>query len=343
MGLRAVLCESDPVLDLFACLVDSRWRDKRAGWLDDFLWPTYRDGTEALQEIIGAEGVPQYEVAYLDKAGDDGGDRDKVLITESVTVDRGLAARFPQLEKVIQFGRFEPSRISAELHSGIDFMQFERSSIRSVAEHAVTLMLALLREVCTVSELTKTQAPPREPTEYAYNWLDCSTRLLCERTVGIFGFGQVGQAVARALGGLRPQRIIYWARRPVAGNAGMPVRHVGNLLSALRLADIAVICLPLTPETRALIGGRELGELGSDALLVNVARGAIVDEDALVGCLNEGRLGGAALDVFSREPVPAGNPLRASPRTLLTPHHAGADRRVLLRELARLALCVVEK
>ena len=91
-------------------------------------------------------------------------------------------------------------------------------------------------------------------------------------------------------------------------------------------SDYVVLCAPLTPETHGLIGARELDLLGPAGVLVNVARGALVDTDALVAALRDGRVGGAFLDVTEPEPLPDGHPLWSEPRALITPHVANTRR-----------------
>jgi (S)-sulfolactate dehydrogenase len=96
-----------------------------------------------------------------------------------------------------------------------------------------------------------------------------------------------------------------------------------DLEALLSQSDVVSLHIPLTPQTRGLLGAERLGLMKRDAVLINTARGGIVDEAALAGMLKEGRLGGAALDVFDQEPLAAGSPLAGAPRLLLTPHIAG--------------------
>src|SRR3990172_212047 len=143
------------------------------------------------------------------------------------------------------------------------------------------------------------------------------------KTVGILGLGSIGREVAarcRAFG----MRVIGTKRTPAA------VPHVDQVLppdgldEVLRAADYLVIILPLTEQTRGLIGARELGLMKPTAYLINVARGAIVQEAALIAALRTGRLRGAGLDVFEREPLPQDSPLWEMEQVILTPHVSGA-------------------
>jgi phosphoglycerate dehydrogenase-like enzyme len=147
----------------------------------------------------------------------------------------------------------------------------------------------------------------------------------------IVGYGRIGQAIAsraRAFGcqvqGVDP-------RRP---DDGTPTRPPEQLSAALSSADIVVLSAPLTERTERLIGDQELRAMRRSAYLINVARGNLVDVDALVAALQEKRIAGAALDVFPIEPLPADHPLWTFPNVILTPHTAGYGPGVAERHLA---------
>ena len=155
-------------------------------------------------------------------------------------------------------------------------------------------------------------------------------RELAGSTVGIIGFGGIGSAIgrkARALG----MRVTAMRRNPgAAGGAGQldaesdsPADDVlgpDDLPKLLETADYVVISVPETPDTAGLIGPRELARMSPGSVLINLSRGGIVDEDALIEALRSGRLRGAALDVFRREPLPPDSPLWEMEHVLLTPH-----------------------
>lgn len=143
-------------------------------------------------------------------------------------------------------------------------------------------------------------------------------------TVGIVGFGTIGREVARAC---RAMGMHVIATKRAAG----PSDHdadadrlvpLGNLASLLGIADYVVLAVPQTPQTEKILGQRELTATKHGAVLINVARGAVVDEDALIAALRDGHLGGAALDVLSTEPPAADNPLWSMPNVLISPHSA---------------------
>jgi gluconate 2-dehydrogenase len=156
------------------------------------------------------------------------------------------------------------------------------------------------------------------------------------KTLGILGFGRIGQALARraALGFGMP--VLYHSRRPV----GLPALagHATHtpLDTLLAQADIVAAVLPLTDETRGLMGAREFALMKLGAIFVNGARGAIVDEQALLAALDQGRLRAAGLDVFATEPLPPDSPLRRHPKVTALPHIGSAthETRHAMAELA---------
>ena len=149
-------------------------------------------------------------------------------------------------------------------------------------------------------------------------------------TLGIVGYGQIGRATARLAKALR-MRVVA-TRRSCAAPA-RDTDGVDLLLPSSRLrellaeSDYVVICAPLTPETERLIGEAELRFMKPTAYLVNIARGRVVDEAALVRALKEGRIAGAGLDVFEEEPLPADSPLWGLPNVIFSPHIAGGSER----------------
>lgn len=138
------------------------------------------------------------------------------------------------------------------------------------------------------------------------------------------GYGAVGRELATAAKALGME---VWAtkRSPVFRSAEPLDRLLAasDLLELLAESDVVALCASLNRTTRHLIGERELGVMKPSAMLVNVARGGLVDEAALVGALTEGRLRGAMLDVTTEEPLPAENPLWSAPNVLITPHISG--------------------
>ena len=143
-------------------------------------------------------------------------------------------------------------------------------------------------------------------------------------TLGIVGMGRIGEAVARRAKGF-DMRILYHnrSRKPEAeAEHGF---EYADLDSLLKEADFVVILAPFTPETAGLIGSRELGLMKNSAVLINVARGGIVNEKALYSALKDGEIWAAGLDVFKTEPVPIDNPLLTLPNVTVLPHIGSAS------------------
>lgn len=193
----------------------------------------------------------------------------------------------------------------------------------STAELAVGLVLASLRgfpDFVRAADEGRWAAEPRPA--------------LADRTVLIVGYGSVGAAVERRLAGFEVTvlRVARTAREAVAGH----VEGLDRLPALLPEADVVVLCLPLTPATTGLVGVDFLARMRDGALLVNVARGAIVDTDALVAELATERIT-AALDVTDPEPLPPGHPLWSAPGALISPHVGGNTSAFLPRAYRLLA------
>ena len=180
-----------------------------------------------------------------------------------------------------------------------------------MSEWALAMIFALAKRI-----------PRALEQKQAHLWKPYGFDPVAGRTLGILGLGAIGEAVAgkaRALG----MRVIGTQRAPKRVASVDLVLGPDGTERVLRESDVVVVLLPLTPETRGSLGARELAWLKPTATLVNLARGGIVDEVALAESLRAGRLAGAALDVFEREPLPADSPLWDLPNTILTPHIAG--------------------
>jgi D-3-phosphoglycerate dehydrogenase len=180
-----------------------------------------------------------------------------------------------------------------------------------VAEHALGLMLAAAKRAHYQTAELK-----------AGRWTrGLDNVYLHGKTLGLVGAGAIGAAMvrlARAIG----MEVVAWTFHPTPERAAaLGVRFVG-LDDLLRQADVVSVHVRLTPDSRGLLGARELQLMKPGAILVNTARGAVVDAAALVAALRAGRLGGAALDVFDEEPLPPGAPILGCEQVVLTPHNA---------------------
>ena len=206
---------------------------------------------------------------------------------------------------------------------------------RPIAEHVLLMILAVSRHLPELLELQ------RERT-----WQPLEGRELRELTIGIVGYGSLGRSVA-SLASAFGARVIALRRRPEGAAAagtdeedGFPfeprvdqVFGPDRLHELLAASDIVVLAAPLTPETEGMIDEAAIGAMKRDAWLINVARGRLVDDTALVRALRDNRIGGAALDTFRDEPLPPGSPYWELPNVILTPHTAWSSARVLDRSI----------
>ena len=193
------------------------------------------------------------------------------------------------------------------------------ANARAVAEWTVMAILALLKDVWRHHE--GMLAGRWEMVDAARG----GVYELGDRTVGIVGLGRIGQEVARRLAAFELRRLIYADPMPappeVERRLGVERVELDELCA---VSDAVSLHLPLTESTRGLFGARRLALMAPGAVIVNVARGAVLDERALADALDTGRLRGAALDVFAQEPPAADHPLRGRPNVLLSPHLAGS-------------------
>jgi phosphoglycerate dehydrogenase-like enzyme len=166
-----------------------------------------------------------------------------------------------------------------------------------------------------------------------HRWEKLPLRELRGLTVGIVGLGDIGTEVARLCRAFG-MRVLGLRRRPAPSDLADEVLPPDRLQDLLARSDFVVIAVPLTAETRGMIGRAELAAMKPDAWLVNISRGAIVDEEALVEALREGRIGGACLDVFAEEPLPPESPLWDMPNVIITPHNSWSSPHIEEREIA---------
>jgi phosphoglycerate dehydrogenase-like enzyme len=190
-------------------------------------------------------------------------------------------------------------------------------SAEPMAEFGLALVLALLK-----------QLPFFLAAQREHAWRRTLPREARGRTLGILGLGAIGEALAVRAAALG-MRVIGTQRAPKPHPAVECVEPPERTDLVLAESDVVVLLLPLTAETRGLLSRERLARMKPGALLVNLARGGIVDEDALVEALREGRLAGAAFDVFATEPLPAESPLWDAPNLWITPHMAGGFPEIL--------------
>jgi D-3-phosphoglycerate dehydrogenase len=270
---------------------------------------------EELSPAAIAQLESGFEVRYVD-----GSDRaallpalagaDAVIVRSATRIDAEALALAPNLRVVARAGvGLDNVDVEAATRAGVMVVNAPSSNTVSAAEHAVGLLLAVARNVPQAMASLKAGEWQRSRFTGAE---------LYGKVAGILGLGRIGELVAQRLAAFCLQVIAYDPYVPTARAAQLGVRLVG-LEDLLAEADFISVHLPKTAETSGLIGERELRLVKPGVLIVNAARGGIVDENALALALKDGRVGGAGIDVFATEP-PADSPLLAFPNVVVTPH-----------------------
>ncbi len=200
-----------------------------------------------------------------------------------------------------------------QLPDGVVLTRADVSFGDQIAEYVIGHLLALTQRLRDVHGL-----------QLKRTWRPLGVEFLKGKTMGIAGAGSIGQAVAARARGMGMRTIgLASTRREIPGFE--VVYDPDDLATFLPQLDVLVICLPLTAATRGMMGARQLALLKDSAVLVNVARGAILDEAALIDALQYHRLRAAILDVFEREPLPADSPLWTTNNVTVTSHHSGLN------------------
>ena len=234
-----------------------------------------------------------------------------VVTTGAVGITAARVAALPQVDLVAVNG------------IGVDAVAFDATRPRGIA--GTNTPGVLTDDVADLAVLLVLAAARRLPALDAYvragDWAERKplqpSRSVRGKTAGIFGFGRIGQAVAQRLQALGMQ-LCYYQPNPVAGSR---IERMESLRALAERSDYLIVCAPGGARTRHAVAAPVLEALGPSGTLVNIARGSLVDEAALIAALRDGRLGTAALDVFADEPrVP--EQLRALPNVVLTPHVA---------------------
>ncbi|WP_454858045.1 NAD(P)-dependent oxidoreductase [Rhizobium binxianense] len=244
-------------------------------------------------EAIGVDGLEKIEVVVT--SGARGLSEDEIRAMPGLRFVHVLGSGTDKLD------------IGAAAQREITVTSGAGSNAPSVADHALGLALAVLRDIpgFHAAAVGSTWAPTQRPT-------------LAGKACGILGLGAVGEAIAKRLAGFGA-RIFYHNRKPVPAS---PHGYCGSPAELAAASDVLFVCCPGGPATHHLVNADVLSALGVKGFLVNVGRGTVVDSQALGSALVEGRIAGAAIDVFEDEPV-LPDVLRVAPNLVVTPHVAG--------------------
>ena len=210
---------------------------------------------------------------------------------------------------------------------GVPVAQMKTHSI-SVGEHAVTLMLTVLRRIPASVQLMRDGKWRQDLDEMSYSEL-------YNKTVGIVGMGNIGRWVGKVVHQGFGANVVFYdnAQIPLTVSELIPARPV-SLEELMAISDIVCLSVPLNAESDKMIGRDELALMKRSGVLVNVGRGEVVDEGALVECLREGRIAGAGLDVYEREPLNTASELLNLEQVVCTPHMAGVGWENVERRIA---------
>ena len=281
-----------------------------------FAHPAYRLGDEFATR---GRAVRSFEVRNLDELRERAPEADVLVVSGLWRND--LLPRVPKLRYIqsISAGtdQFDKAAIGA---TGIRLASAQGVNMRAVAEHAMSLILGLARQIHFARDNQARQ-----------HWRPMiSDRALREdelggKTLVIVGLGHIGLRLAR-LASAFDMRVIGVRRSAEPQPHVEAVVHPDKLAEAVAGADFVALTCPLTPETEGLIDARILSAMKPSAFLINVARGRVVDEAALIDALGKGAIAGAGLDCVHEEPLPAASPLWRLPQVLVTPHSAGETR-----------------
>ena len=239
-------------------------------------------------------------------------DADGLMVRAQLPPD--LFDHAPRLRAVVRHGvGLDMIPVAAATKHGIPVANLPGSNTQAVVEYCVAAMLHLRRGLATMDTVLRTQgwATSRPLAD--------ATGELGGGTCGIVGVGAIGARLAAVAAGLG-MRVLGLTRRPEALPAGVVAADKERLFAE---SDVVVLCCPLTEQTRGLVDAATLARMKPTALLVNVARGPVIDTPAVLAALREGRLGGAALDVHDHVPLTGQEAIFDAPNVLLTPHIAG--------------------
>jgi D-3-phosphoglycerate dehydrogenase / 2-oxoglutarate reductase len=273
--------------------------------------------------------TPYGRVAEVDEASD----AEEQLIAALSGVELAITQMGPFTERVLEAApdlrflvvcRGGPVNVNvpAAIKRGIRVASTPGRNAVAAAEHAVALMMSALRKLPRLQR-TLEQGEWRSDL-YAYD--ECGGEL-DGSTVGLVGYGAIGQRVARVMLAFGAQVLVA---DPFVDQAPEGIELV-ELDELLRRSDVVSLHARMTDQTRGMIGAGQLALMPRGAVLVNTARGGLLDYEATADALESGRLGAAAFDVFPAEPLPAGSRLLSAPNVVMTPHLAGATRQTAHR------------
>ncbi len=252
------------------------------------------------------------------------GEYDALIIRSRTKVDKDVLDRGTRLKLVARPGTgLDNVDVEYAKSKGVTVVNSPESLVEAVAEHVILLMLALSRKLVEADRSTKSG-----------KWEKTSLlgRELKGKVLGIVGLGRIGRRIAEIARTLGMSVLFYDVisiPSEVVSSLGARVVQLDELFSS---SDFITLHVPMTPQTARMVGTQRLAMMKKSAFLINTSRGGVIDQEALAAALREGRIGGAALDVFEKEP-PTGAILTA-PNTILTPHIGGQTEEAQVNAIA---------
>lgn len=255
-------------------------------------------------QIVDANRLPREEVIALARNVD-------ALMTDYFVVDRSVVESLDRCRVICRYGiGLDKVDIPAATRAGIVVTRVPEYCIGELADHTIALLLAVARRIVRYDNAVHAGS---------WNWFSPGVRRLAGATLGIIGIGRVGTAVAARA---KPMGLHIIAHDPNQSDEQIRTRGVepATMERLLRESDIICLHAPLSAATRSLIGRAQIAAMKTGAMLINTARGGLIDQNALVEALRSGKLAGAGLDVLAPEPPVAGDPILSLDNVVITPH-----------------------
>ena len=265
--------------------------------LGGFAWADAQDSLDLADKLANSKSV-------------------QILVSEYIRIGPPVLERAPGLKGLIAYGAgYDHIDVDSAARRGVLVCNCRGENAQAVAEMTIGLLLCLQRKIHLCDRYVREDRWKRTESATLPEWI--TGKELQGKTMGIIGLGQIGSRVARIARAFDMKVLGY---DPFAhSREGVAVERM-VLDELLCRADIVTLHVPLAPATDKMINARTLAMMKPKALLVNTSRGRVVDEPVLLEALKEGRIGGAALDVFASEPIPGNHPITQLENVVLSPH-----------------------
>lgn len=282
--------------------------------IDDLLTPQENFENSAKKANLAYEIIWDEATATPDKV--------EVIVTVLKKLDKEYLQQFPNLKMIaVAFTGYDSVDMEYCKEHGIAIYNVPKYSTNSVVELAIGLTIAVLREITFGNDIIRNKKWSFKPGIELFG-----------KTVGIMGTGEIGVATAKIFKAFGCE-VIGWSRSENEAFKTLGAKYIADKQEFFAAADIVSVHLPLNKDTKGIIGKKELAAMKMTAVLVNTARGAIVNEGELIAALEQKEIAGAGLDVFEKEPVDSNNRLLKLDNVVLTPHVAYKTEEALNRRM----------